>query len=104
MMTVHYADYTINITITLGVSQFDHRLGADRSIQLADKALYQGKESGRNKVVVWQPEWTTESDYEAAAIEMNEISKNGVPTVVTDFGERAAGNGLNFTDEDINKA
>jgi len=76
MMTVHYADHTINITITLGVAQFDHRLGADRSIQLADKALYQGKESGRNKVVVWKPEWTTESDYEAAAIERNEEIKN----------------------------
>lgn len=75
MMTVHYADYTINITITLGVAQFDHRLGADRSIQLADRALYQGKESGRNRVIVWQPEWTTESDYEAAAIEMEEARR-----------------------------
>lgn len=76
MMTVHYADHTINVTITLGVSLFDHRLGADRSIQLADKALYQGKESGRNKVVVWQPDWVTESDYEAAAIELAELKKN----------------------------
>lgn len=76
MMTVHYADYSINITITLGVAQFDHRLGADRSIQLADKALYQGKENGRNRVVVWQPEWTTESDYTAAAIEQEEIRKS----------------------------
>lgn len=75
MMTVHYGDYTINVTITLGVSRFDHRLGADRSIQMADKALYQGKESGRNQVVVWQPEWVTEADYEAAAIELAEFKK-----------------------------
>lgn len=75
MMTVHYGDYTINITITLGVSLFDHKLGADRSIQMADKALYQGKESGRNQVVVWQPEWVTEADYEAAAIELAELRK-----------------------------
>ncbi|WP_234979924.1 sensor domain-containing diguanylate cyclase [Fibrobacter sp. UWEL] len=76
MMTVHYGDYTINITITLGVSRFDHRLGADRSIQMADKALYQGKESGRNQVVVWQPEWVTDADYEAAAIELAELQKS----------------------------
>lgn len=75
MMTVHYGDYTINVTITLGVARFDHRLGADRSIQMADKALYQGKESGRNQVVVWQPEWVTEADYEAAAIELAELQK-----------------------------
>ncbi|MCQ2088748.1 MAG: diguanylate cyclase [Fibrobacter sp.] len=75
MMTVHYADYAINVTITLGVARFDHRLGADRSIQLADKALYQGKENGRNQVVVWKPEWVTEADYEAAAIEMAEAKK-----------------------------
>lgn len=74
-MNVHYGDYTINITITLGVAKFDPKLGADRSIQLADKALYQGKESGRNRVMVWQPEWTTEADYEAAAIELAETQK-----------------------------
>lgn len=75
MMTVHYADYAINVTVTLGVARFDHRLGADRSIQLADKALYQGKENGRNQVVIWKPEWVTEADYEAAAIEMAEAKK-----------------------------
>lgn len=75
MMTVHYGDYAINVTITLGVARFDHKLGADRSIQMADKALYQGKESGRNQVVVWKPEWVTEADYEAAAIELAELQK-----------------------------
>lgn len=69
-MTVKYADFTIKITITLGVALFDEKLGADRSIQMADKALYQGKESGRNRVVVWEPEWTTKEDYAAAAIEL----------------------------------
>lgn len=75
-MTVQYADYSINVTVTLGVARFDHKLGADRSIQLADKALYQGKENGRNQVVVWKPEWITEADYEAAAIEMAEAKKD----------------------------
>ncbi|MCF0220719.1 MAG: diguanylate cyclase [Fibrobacter sp.] len=74
-MSVHYAGYTINVTVTLGVARFDPRLGADRSIQMADKALYQGKEGGRNQVVVWKPEWVTEADYEAAAIEMAEAKK-----------------------------
>ena len=69
-VSIKYADYIINVTITLGVSQYDGRLGADRSIQMADKALYEGKETGRNKVVVWKPERTSEEDYRAAAIEM----------------------------------
>ena len=75
-MTVRYADFTIKITITLGVAKFDHRLGADRSIQMADKALYQGKEGGRNRVIVWKPEWVTEADYEAAAIELAALKKD----------------------------
>jgi diguanylate cyclase (GGDEF)-like protein len=75
-MTVRYADFTIKITITLGVAKYDHRLGADRSIQMADKALYQGKEGGRNRVVVWNPEWVTDADYEAAAIEQAAQKKN----------------------------
>jgi diguanylate cyclase (GGDEF)-like protein len=75
-MTVRYADFTIKITITLGVAKFDDRLGADRSIQMADKALYQGKEGGRNRVIVWKPEWVTEGDYEAAAIELAALKKN----------------------------
>ena len=67
---IKYADYIINVTITLGVSKYDGRLGADRSIQMADKALYEGKEAGRNRVVVWTPDRTSEEDYRAAAIEM----------------------------------
>ena len=37
---------------------------------MADKALYEGKKTGRNKVVVWNPERTSEEEYQAAAIEM----------------------------------
>ena len=70
-----YADYKINVTITLGVTRFDPRLGASRSIQTADKALYEGKESGRNRVIIWAPERTTEDDYRAAAIELAEEQK-----------------------------
>ena len=82
-MIVHYASHEITLTITLGVSIFDPKLGADRSIQMADKALYQGKESGRNQVVIWKPEWITKADYEAAAIEMAEASKNEAQLATT---------------------
>lgn len=67
--TVKFGDTTLKVTITLGVSIYDSRLGADRSIQLADKALYEGKESGRNKVVVWDPSRITEDDYKSAELE-----------------------------------
>ena len=79
-----YADYKIKVTITLGVTRFDPKLGASRSIQTADKALYEGKDSGRNKVIIWDPSRTTEEDYRAAAIELaeeqkaNKRSKNGL--------------------------
>ena len=69
-LSIKYADYIINVTITLGVAQYDGRLGADRSIQMADKALYEGKETGRNKVVVWTPEKISEEDYRDAAMDM----------------------------------
>ena len=70
-----YADHKIKVTITLGVTRFDPRLGASRSIQTADKALYEGKETGRNRVIIWTPDRTTEEDYRAAAIELAEEQK-----------------------------
>ena len=54
--TVVFGKLSIKVTITLGVAQYDHALGADKSIQMADRALYEGKETGRNKVIVWKPE------------------------------------------------
>ena len=69
---VIFGKNTIKVTITLGVAEYDHALGADRSIQLADRALYEGKETGRNKVIVWNPERTTAEDYKAAALDTSE--------------------------------
>ena len=68
-LSISFAEQKIKVTITLGVALYDDRLGADRSIQQADKALYEGKETGRNKVVIWDPERTSEEDYKQAAIE-----------------------------------
>ena len=69
---VIFGKNTIKVTITLGVAEYDHALGADRSIQLADRALYEGKETGRNKVIAWNPERTTAEDYKAAALDAAE--------------------------------
>ena len=56
-LAVSFADFfggkEIKVTITLGVAQFDSGQGAEKCIQLADKALYEGKEHGRNKVILW---------------------------------------------------
>jgi len=67
---VTYGNLTINVTITLGVARYDSALGPDRSIQMADRALYEGKETGRNKVIIWDPERTSKEDYKAAAMDM----------------------------------
>lgn len=69
-LEITYGELTIPVTITVGVALYDARLGVDRSIQLADQALYKGKENGRNQVVVWNPEDTTEEDYRAAELEL----------------------------------
>lgn len=51
--TIFFGGQEIKVTITLGVAQFDSSQGAEKCIQLADKALYEGKEHGRNKVILW---------------------------------------------------
>jgi diguanylate cyclase (GGDEF)-like protein len=42
----------LHITITLGVSGYDGSLGIDDTIKMADEALYKGKKSTKNCVVV----------------------------------------------------
>jgi len=46
----------IAITATLGVSEFDETVSVEECIKLADDGLYEGKESGRNRVVSVQIE------------------------------------------------
>ena len=42
----------INITTSIGVCEFDDTMDADTFIQKADKALYEAKENGRNRVII----------------------------------------------------
>ena len=51
-LQIDYKGVQIPVTITLGISQYDSELGVDKSIQLADQALYDGKMNGRNQVVI----------------------------------------------------
>ncbi|MFA6010820.1 MAG: diguanylate cyclase [Desulfobacteraceae bacterium] len=59
--TVATSDFTFNslslaITMTLGVSVCDNpEHDIDHYLKEADQALYKGKNSGRNQVVVWEP-------------------------------------------------
>lgn len=61
-----YAGHIFKVTITLGVSLFDARLGIEHSINLADRALYRGKEAGRNRVDTWNPDDVTPEELLAA--------------------------------------
>ena len=55
---------------TVGVAEYDERLGMDHSINLADRALYEGKQTGRNKIVLFNPEDISEDDLKAAKDEL----------------------------------
>lgn len=59
--TIFFGGQEIKVTITLGVAQFDSSQGAEKCIQLADKALYEGKEHGRNRVILWTDDKAVES-------------------------------------------
>ena len=51
-----YSSKKIAVTATFGVSQYEKPLSVDECIKLSDDALYEGKESGRNRVVSVQEE------------------------------------------------
>ncbi len=48
-----YKDIRLSLTITFGVTEFDSASEIDASIKNADIALYNGKNNGRNRVVVY---------------------------------------------------
>lgn len=82
-----FAGKSLRVTITLGLAMFDPRLGVERSISLADKALYRGKEKGRNRVEFWDPKETPQSEYDAAAREF-ELRGGNEFDLPTDILER----------------
>jgi len=49
--TMEFGGHSFSITMTFGVAVFEKDLGIEKSIKKADDALYQGKQTGRNKVV-----------------------------------------------------
>ncbi len=51
-MPLSFEGVDFSITITIGVEEYDFRSSIDEIIERADKKLYMGKETGRNKVVI----------------------------------------------------
>lgn len=50
-MEISYEDQIIRVTMTLGLEEYSNDLPIDYTINNADKKLYMGKTSGRNKIV-----------------------------------------------------
>jgi len=48
---MEFGEHRFSITLTIGVATYEKELGIEKSIKKADDALYQGKQTGRNKVV-----------------------------------------------------
>lgn len=49
----HYQEEKVQVTLTFGISEYCDNLSMEDIIKRADRALYQGKSSGRNKCVVY---------------------------------------------------
>lgn len=56
--SVEYYEYEhegtkLKVTITLGISEYNPMYTTEKNIDLADKALYRGKENGKNRCIVY---------------------------------------------------
>lgn len=49
-------DGSLNFTVSIGVASLNKEWGADQLVDAADKAMYQAKQSGKNKVVLYDSE------------------------------------------------
>ena len=50
---IQYGDISLKISMTFGVSEYSESLGMEGTINNADMALLHGKNSGRNRVIVF---------------------------------------------------
>ena len=50
----YYHKQSLKITVTLGVATLNVRKTLEKSVEEADEAMYNGKETGRNRVVGYQ--------------------------------------------------
>lgn len=48
---MEFGGHSFGITMTFGVTIYENEVGLEKSIKKADDALYEGKQTGRNKVV-----------------------------------------------------
>lgn len=51
---IHWEDKNLNITLTFGVQQHQNNINLQQTLELVDMALYQGKLSGRNCIIISQ--------------------------------------------------
>lgn len=51
-LRISYGDKELGVTVTIGIIEGDPRRNMDELIKAADRALYEGKESGRDRVQV----------------------------------------------------
>ena len=49
--TFEFENAKINLTITIGVSQYKDDISLEKWVELADERMYKGKETGKNKIV-----------------------------------------------------
>ena len=48
---ISYNDYSIHVTMTFGLVEYEYEHSLDDNIQLADERLYIGKQAGRDRIV-----------------------------------------------------
>ncbi len=62
-LEISYEDKIVRVSMTMGLTENDNS-GSDNLLRMADNLLYQGKATGRNRVVVNKVENTSQNDTE----------------------------------------
>lgn len=76
--TYRYKDQALSITATFGVTLINLDEPIDVSISEADKALYQGKRAGKNRVVAM--EWSQDQEHDGETSDSNKFSSETIET------------------------